>query len=398
MTNRLVGADSAPAVDIDRLGDERRERVLDLMEARRVDALVLGREANARYATGLRRLPVSGSRPFAPSTVLTRADRGVRMLSGLDYDVPAGTRPECCIATSWDPEVMATSLGDIGSLASAKCVAVDFVSPQWRERLGRVAPAATFVDANPLMLTARMTKTRSEVACIRAAVGVAESSLVAALGAVRPGRTERETLGAFATRMGQHGFPAASMEGICTVMSSDRPGPGFTRIAGNRRIAGGDLVAVGGGVLVAGYEGAVGRTTSCGRFRGSADLEAVELVQRWQQLWARLERALRPGSSGADLCRAHTSAGVELPGFPIALSVGLGVEPPVAGTSLGPEFDDQWRFGPGMVLQVQSYISGRRAGYFALETVLITDDGPELLSTLGHATTWPRFPADEVVT
>ena len=93
---------------------------------------------------------------------------------------------------------------------------------------------------------------------------------------------------------------------------------------------------------------------------------------------------LGPGATGADLCRAYRSSGSELPRFPIATSVGLGIEAPIAGSGLGDTFDEQWTLSPGMVLQVQGLVTIADNGYFGLETVLITDGGPEMLTTLRH--------------
>jgi hypothetical protein len=37
-----------------------------------------------------------------------------------------------------------------------------------------------------------------------------------------------------------------------------------------------------------------------------------------------------------------------------------------------------------MTLEVQAYTAGSAGGYLGLETVLVTDDGHEVLSTLAH--------------
>ena len=47
-------------------------RVLAEMERADIDILVIGREANARYVAGVRRLWTAGSRPFGAGCVLIR--------------------------------------------------------------------------------------------------------------------------------------------------------------------------------------------------------------------------------------------------------------------------------------------------------------------------------------
>ena len=112
--------------------------------------------------------------------------------------------------------------------------------------------------------------------------------------------------------------------------------------------------------------------------------ESRDLYRRWEGVWDRLPEACRPGNTGADLRAAYAASGEPIPDFPIAYGVGLGQEGPIAGSALGPDFDGQRRLDAGMVLGVQAYVAGATGGYFGLETVLITDDGHEVLSTLAH--------------
>jgi Xaa-Pro dipeptidase len=65
----------------------RRARVLAEMERTDVDILVIGREANARYVAGVRRLWTAGSRAFGPGCVLLR-DGSIHLLSTWDEGVP----------------------------------------------------------------------------------------------------------------------------------------------------------------------------------------------------------------------------------------------------------------------------------------------------------------------
>lgn len=51
----------------------RRERALAQMEARDIDILVLGRQANVRYVTGAPQLWVAGTRPFGPICEVVRS-------------------------------------------------------------------------------------------------------------------------------------------------------------------------------------------------------------------------------------------------------------------------------------------------------------------------------------
>jgi Xaa-Pro aminopeptidase len=380
-----MALDGAERADLARLRHERTNRVFEAMDRDEVDVLVLGREGNARYASGLQRLPVAVARPFIPSAVLVREARATHALSGWDFVTAPEISPEQQYPTHWDPAAVAKAIGRIDGVPGARRVALDSVSPQWRERLSSLCKAAGFVDAGPLMRAVRMVKTEDEVFCIRTAVAIAEAGLVAASAILGPGRRERELLGAFVERMSEFGLTVPASEGgFCTVETEWIANHGLRRITGDRTLREGDLVTLNGGVLFSGYEGRVGRTVGCGAQHRLSDKTLQTLTAQWAKLWGHLYSVLGPGATGADLCRAYRSSGSELPRFPIATSVGLGIEAPIAGSGLGDTFDEQWTLSPGMVLQVQGLVTIADNGYFGLETVLITDGGPEMLTTLRH--------------
>src|SRR5262249_11248259 len=83
-----VALEDAPRVDFTRLRAQRRSRCLEAMERHGLDVLVLGRDANARYVAGARRLWTAGTRAFAPTCVLVRATGDVHLLSTWDDGIP----------------------------------------------------------------------------------------------------------------------------------------------------------------------------------------------------------------------------------------------------------------------------------------------------------------------
>lgn len=167
-----MALDVGERADLSRLRRTRAAHVFDAMNANEIDVLVLGREGNARYATGLQRLPVAVARPFVPATILVRSTGLAHVLSGWDFVVPPEIPPERWFSTSWDPDEVARAIGEIDGVSSARRVAVDSISPQWTERLSRVSPDSEFLDAGPVMRRVRMHKTKDEVYCIRTAVAI----------------------------------------------------------------------------------------------------------------------------------------------------------------------------------------------------------------------------------
>ena len=92
----------------------------------------------------------------------------------------------------------------------------------------------------------------------------------------------------------------------------------------------------------------------------------------------------RPEKTAADLRRAFQKTEL-LPETPIAHGAGLGFEPPMVGIDLGVEVDEASVLQAGMVLVLQPYVWEEGVGgFWAKETVLITAQGHERLTTLPH--------------
>ncbi|HET9891146.1 MAG TPA: M24 family metallopeptidase, partial [Mycobacterium sp.] len=144
------------------------------------------------------------------------------------------------------------------------------------------------------------------------------------------------------------------------------------------RIQDGDLVAFSAGVLAGGYVGEVGRTWPADNRRvpgGAADLHG-----RWEHLWDKLIAACRPGKDASALLAAYREAGEPDPPMPVARGLGMGFDPPVVSKHL-PATAAGERLEPGMVLAVTGYVWEEGVGaVFGREAVLITADGPEVLT------------------
>jgi Xaa-Pro aminopeptidase len=185
--------------------------------------------------------------------------------------------------------------------------------------------------------------------------------------------------------MCEYGISTPASEGTFRTLepaASSAP-PRFARLTDETRIDEGDLVALSGGVLWSGYEGSIGRTWRCGDV-GAPSAAQHALSRRWRDVVDRVLAACRPGATGADLRSAYTSSGEPITVVPIATSIGLGSEGPIAGSALGEAFDATQRVEANMVLTIQAHVADEHGGFFGLETVLVTDDGAEVLTTLSH--------------
>jgi Xaa-Pro aminopeptidase len=142
----------------------------------------------------------------------------------------------------------------------------------------------------------------------------------------------------------------------------------------------GDLVAFTAGIVAHGYIAEVGRTHAVASADGVGPVPQA-LAIRCDQVWERLLAACRPGAPASDLLDAYTGAGETLPPMPVARGLGLGFDPPVVTGGLPKTARDE-RIEAGMVLALTGYVWEAGTGAaFRRDTVLVTSDGPELLTT-----------------
>jgi Xaa-Pro dipeptidase len=351
----------------------RRERALAQMEKHDLDVLVLGRQANVRYVSGTPQLWVAGTRPFAPTCVIVRKTGAIHLLSTWDEGVPDDIPHENLYGISWNPMNTIANLQRIEGASTAKRVGTDALSPGFAQLLPTAFPNAELVDGELAMRAARRIKTTDEVLSLREAIRVAEAGLAAAVAELRPGISEKALAGVLLEAMAAGGVSTPSTQDAAWVTSREHP---WRRASADGLVRDGDLVAFSAGVLDGGYTGEVGRTWPVGEVNGSADL-----YRRWDALWDRLYEACQPGAPAIDLLAAYQAAGEELPPMPIARGLGLGFDPPVVSQHL-PATAAAEQLEPGMVLAVTGYVWQSGVGaVFGREAVLITPDGPEVLTS-----------------
>lgn len=353
----------------------RRQRALDQMAAHDLDVLVLGRQANVRYVTGAPQLWVAGTRPFGPTCVVVRETGAVHLLSTWDEGVPDDIPHENLYGISWNPMNTMSALQRIDGAADARRVGTDALSPVFAQLLPTAFPNAQLVDGELAMRAARRVKTAEEIAAVRESVAVAESALAAAVAELRPGVSEQALTGVVLEASAAGGVSTPSNQDVAWATSRTHP---WRRADGDGRVQDGDLVAFAAGVLAGGYVGEVGRTWPASKKQVPGGASA--LYRRWDSLWDRLIDACRPGAGASELMAAYQAAGEPEPPMPVARGLGMGFDPPVVSKHLPATAADE-RLEPGMVLAVTGYVWEEGVGaVFGREAVLITADGPEVLT------------------
>jgi Xaa-Pro dipeptidase len=266
-------------------------------------------------------------------------------------------------------------LRGIEGAATARRVGTDALSPVFAQLLPTAFPGAELVDGELAMRAARRIKTDEEVLALRESIAVAESSLAAAVAELAPGVREQTLAGVLLEALAAGGVSTPVNQDVAWVTSREHPWQ-ISRAGNDGRVNTGDLVAFSSGVLVGGYAGEVGRTWPV----GTAD-NAEALYGRWDRLWDKLITACRPGAGATELLAAYAAAGEPAPPMPVARGLGMGFDPPVVSKHL-PQTAAGEELEPGMVLAVTGYVWEQGVGsVFGREAVLITGDGPEVLTS-----------------
>lgn len=355
------------------LRSTRRARVLAEMEAAGVDILITGREANARYITGVPRLWLAGSRPFGPGCVIVREGGAIHLVTTWDEGVPDDIPHENLHGITFNGKNVLAWLSKVEGAATARTVATDGLMPSTARLIGTAFPAAELVDGEQLMRRVRRIKLVEEVEAIRDAVRVAETALSATQAALTVGITERQLTAVFMESMADAGVTTPTTQDVAWITSR---GHAWARSSRDTAVAADDLVVLDAGVMAGGYIGELGRTCAVG------GLPAVsgDLLPRWDRLWDCLLSACRPGVAASDLLDAYDVAGVPPPPLPIARGLGLGNDLPLVTHEL-PRTAAEQTLDPGVVLALTAYVWQEGVGgVYGQEPVLITDTGPELLS------------------
>jgi Xaa-Pro aminopeptidase len=351
------------------------------MEAEGIDVLVMGREANARYVSGAPRLWTAGSRAFGPGCVLVRASGAVHLLSTWDEGIPEEIPRENLYGISFNASTFLAALRKVEGAPTARMVATDGLTPSAARLLPKAFPQAELVDGEPLLRRARFVKTPAEVDAIHASLGIAAGALEVAVAALRPGATARRLTGVFMESMAGAGVTTPATQDVAWITS---PRHVWGRLDRDTPAEAGHLVAFDAGVIRDGYVGELGRTYRVGDAGVDGDAElgagASALRRRHADLRQRLLGACRAGAVTTDLLEAYEEAGVRPPPVPVARGLGMGFDLPLVTHAL-PELGAQQRLEAGMVLALTTGVWEEGLGaVFEQEPVLITDNGPELLS------------------
>jgi Xaa-Pro dipeptidase len=250
------------------------------------------------------------------------------------------------------------------------------------DSLMRALPHARWVDVGPLVDALRMVKSPAEQRCLRAAARVSDAAANAAIAAIAEGASEREI--------------AAECQRAMILAGGAPPGFGpFIRPTsrldeehttwGTGVLRAEDAVFLELSGCVRRYHAPLGRLVFVGEPPPGA--EAMRSV--CLEAFAAVLDALRPGARAGEVYAAWQGV-VDRAGLAhyrrhhCGYLVGIGFPPSWTGGNRvsGLRGDSELEIRPGMSFHILSWLMGTgRGDWFVSDTVLLTEAGPEVLTT-----------------
>ena len=351
------------------------------------DALLVWKDENVRFLSGLRAQIIQGKSALLNGCLLRTDGEMALFLSGGEVD-------RARVAMPWVDEIHAIPImearGLIGGafeeviapvldrldLTRAR-VGVDELAYAQVEAFARVLPEIELADGDRLMQSARLVKNPGEIALMQEASAIAEAVTESAIASVRPGVREYDVVAEAMRTLYRLGGEAAHLA-TPFVASGEHMSPP-NRFASDKLIREGDLVFIDIGAMWNGYYADMGRTVVC----GEPSRRQREVFTAVHHALSAAARTMRAGSTNDEVAAAVRAEG-EARGFGrdfLSLFIGHGIgmganEPPYVGETLPGAETLELR--PGMTLAIEPliWVPGERggAGVRLEDTILVGED------------------------
>jgi Xaa-Pro aminopeptidase len=405
------GADWEGRINCDRMREERLRKVQEAMRKHGVDGLLLFKPENCRYAVGAQGMhlawwiveyavvPQSGKPTFYPTggdipritTYCPYLEGHVKPSRNLEEIGPARNRLA--------EEQIAEMLNEIRRAGlTGGVVGVDIMNFPIMEALQK--RKIRLVDAEPIMLEARMIKTEDEILLIKYAAAMNDAALWHCMYELDlPGMREWDVHAELTYILRKFGcdVPNDGLRGI--VASGERVNP-YNRVIGgtDKIIRPGELVTIDSHVAFMGYHVDYTRTFM------SSDIpkptsEMVDINRRnLEYLYKGIEK-VKPGNTTADVYRAwKQSMPPDWSRFTLDFGHGIGATGHEAPWVTEASEESPTEFVPGMTMAFETYISGGPGIASRIEeNLVVTETGYEIISLVPHdprlvGEEWARWP------
>ncbi|MGH2938432.1 MAG: M24 family metallopeptidase [Solirubrobacterales bacterium] len=369
------------------LRTERLARARNALIESELDAILVWKDENVRFLTGLRAQLIQGKTSLLNGCLLTE-DHLVLFCSGGEVDRVRLVMPWIAevhavpimeargLIAGAVEEIIAPALSRLG-LASGE-VGLDELSYAQVLELRRALPDLHLGDGDALMQGVRSVKSDAELAVMQEASAIAEAVTSSAIAAIGPGVREYDVVAEAMHTLYRLGGEMAHLA-TPFVASGEHMAPP-NRFSSDKLIREGDLVFIDIGAQWNGYFSDMGRTVIC----GEPSRRQQEVFTAVHASLAAATKAMRPGNTNDDVAAAVREAGARygLDDSFLSLFIGHGVgiganEPPYIGESLPGAETVPLEPGTTMAVEPLIWVPGERggAGVRLEDTVVVAEGG-----------------------
>ena len=332
-------------VDYGFMRSERLERAKRELAASDLDAILVWKDENVRYLSGLRAQIISGKSALLNGCLLTgdgdlvlfcsggEVDRATRVMPWIDRIETVPIMEARGLIAGAVENVIAPVLRELG-LESAT-LGLDETAYAQVQELQRVLPDMELGDGDSIMQAARLVKSESELAVMQEAAAIAEAVTESAIAAVKPGVREYDVVADAMHTLFRLGGEMAHLASPFVASGEHMSPP--NRFPSDKIIREGDLVFIDIGAMYNGYYADMGRTVIC----GTASERQREIFTAVRNSLQAATAAMRPGNTNDEVAGAVRAEGdkMGLGDDFLSLFIGHGVgiganEPPYVGEAL----------------------------------------------------------------
>lgn len=372
---------------------DRRERTCTAIRKADLDALLVWKDENVRFLSGLRAQIIQGKSALLNGCLLTKGGDLVLFLSGGEVDRARNVM-------TWIDEIHAIPIMEARNLIAgafenaivpvfgkldlqAGRIGLDESSFAQIEEFGRSLPKVELADGDAVMQQVRLVKTPADIAVMQEAAAIGDAVTETAIRAVRPGVREWDVVAEAMHTLFRLGGEMAHLA-TPFVASGEHMSPP-NRFASDKIIREGDLVFIDIGAQYNGHFADVGRTVICG---APSQIQQEIFTAVYHSLKAATS-AMEPGATNDDVAAAAVAEGAAR-GFGenfLSLFIGHGIgmganEPPYVGEAHPGA--DTIELQEGMTIAVEPLIwvpDVRGGGGVRLEdTILVAPGGGSALT------------------
>ncbi len=356
----------------------RLDRVAAMIRDNECDALLVSHPRNRRYLTGLREDDegVDDTAGWVVVMADGKATLFCSSLNGGDAGREVGDAAVVVIPAPLVDGILEAVTAHVREAGAKRFGFEPHLAWSWHADLAEALPGVELVPLWGQTEWVRMVKDDGEIAAIRRAAAITDAAYAAALAAMRPGVTEREIAWIIDRTVRERGgdptpaFPTIVAAGANAALPHHAPDDTPLRV--------GQPVILDLGARVDGYCADITRTVVLGR-------APKRLREKYDAIIAGMEAGiamLRPGVVACDAAKTAIAAIETRFGFTPVHTLGHGVGLAIHEWPWVMPQEENVTLEPGMFATAEpGFYDPEWGGVRVEELVLVTADGPEIIST-----------------